>query len=153
MSRASLQSTYRVSWYDTKEMDDPFNLVFVWAWEQLLCIASVPKQSLPPAEIPVAMSLYRHLLRLSEHVPQHPYQPPIPQPSAPEPAPQGPPQYAVFKPFPYYIPQAPDHSHGSHDSHHCQYSHHNQSSDHDEANHHSRRSQHSGHSQHSRHSQ
>ncbi|KAL4397332.1 hypothetical protein AHAS_Ahas01G0181300 [Arachis hypogaea] len=35
---------------------------------------------------------YEHLLRLSEYVPQHPYQPPTPQPSAPQlPAPQGPP--------------------------------------------------------------
>ncbi|KAL4300323.1 uncharacterized protein DS421_17g588080 [Arachis hypogaea] len=31
------------------------NLLFVWAWEQLPCIAPVPRQAFPPAEIPVAM--------------------------------------------------------------------------------------------------
>ncbi|KAL4276557.1 hypothetical protein AHAS_Ahas20G0219100 [Arachis hypogaea] len=45
----------RVSRYDTKDMDDPLNLLFVWAWEQMPCIAPVPRQTLPPAEIPVAM--------------------------------------------------------------------------------------------------
>ncbi|XLT60027.1 hypothetical protein HN873_052631, partial [Arachis hypogaea] len=87
---------------------------------------------------------YGHILRLSEYVPQHP-QPPAPQP----PAPQGPPQHAVFELFPYYIPQPPDHSHGSRhtqDSHHSQYS---QGSHHSQSNHHSRHSQHSHHSRHS----
>ncbi|XP_052114661.1 serine/threonine-protein phosphatase 7 long form homolog [Arachis duranensis] len=45
----------RASRYDTKEMNDPLNLLFVWTWERLSCIAPVPRQSLPPAEIPVAM--------------------------------------------------------------------------------------------------
>ncbi|KAL4329958.1 hypothetical protein AHAS_Ahas13G0352100 [Arachis hypogaea] len=45
----------RASWYDTKEMDGPLNLLFVWAWERLPCIASIPKQFLPLAEIPFVM--------------------------------------------------------------------------------------------------
>ncbi|XP_016195152.1 protein MAIN-LIKE 2-like [Arachis ipaensis] len=45
----------RASQYDTKEMDDPLNLLFVWAWERLPCIAPVPRQSRPLAEIPVVM--------------------------------------------------------------------------------------------------
>ncbi|KAL4314979.1 hypothetical protein AHAS_Ahas15G0139200 [Arachis hypogaea] len=45
----------RASRYDTKEMDDPLNLLFVWAWERMPCIAPVPRHILPPAEIPVAM--------------------------------------------------------------------------------------------------
>ncbi|RYR37875.1 hypothetical protein Ahy_A09g042787 [Arachis hypogaea] len=28
----------RASRYDTKEIDDPLNMLFVWAWEQLPCI-------------------------------------------------------------------------------------------------------------------
>ncbi|QHO04196.1 uncharacterized protein DS421_13g438460 [Arachis hypogaea] len=46
----------RASRYDTKEMDGPLNLLFVWAWERMPCLAPVPRQTLPPAEIPVAMS-------------------------------------------------------------------------------------------------
>ncbi|RYR26145.1 hypothetical protein Ahy_B02g060308 isoform A [Arachis hypogaea] len=45
----------RASRYDTKEIYVPINLLFVWAWERLPCIAPVLKWSLPPAEIPVAM--------------------------------------------------------------------------------------------------
>ncbi|RYR02458.1 hypothetical protein Ahy_B06g081251 isoform D [Arachis hypogaea] len=45
----------RASRYDTKEMDDPLNLLFVWAWERMPCIAPILRQTLPPAEIPVAM--------------------------------------------------------------------------------------------------
>ncbi|RYQ92782.1 hypothetical protein Ahy_B09g099023 isoform B [Arachis hypogaea] len=45
----------RASRYDTKEMDGPLNLLFVWAWERMSCIAPVLRQTLPPAEIPVAM--------------------------------------------------------------------------------------------------
>ncbi|RYR04253.1 hypothetical protein Ahy_B06g083889 [Arachis hypogaea] len=41
------------------------------------------------------VSSYGHMLRLSEYVPQHP----------------------VFEPFPYYIPQPPNHSHVSHHTH------------------------------------
>ncbi|RYQ96671.1 hypothetical protein Ahy_B08g092516 [Arachis hypogaea] len=41
--------------YNTKEMDGPLNLLFVWAWKRMPCIAPVPRQTLPPAEIPVAM--------------------------------------------------------------------------------------------------
>ncbi|KAL4365659.1 hypothetical protein AHAS_Ahas07G0128200 [Arachis hypogaea] len=44
----------RASRYDTKEMDGPLNLLFVWAWERMPCLAPVPRQMLPPAEIPVA---------------------------------------------------------------------------------------------------
>ncbi|QHO10853.1 uncharacterized protein DS421_15g493150 [Arachis hypogaea] len=44
----------RASRYDTKEMDGPLNLLFVWAWERMPCIALVPRQTLPPAEIPIA---------------------------------------------------------------------------------------------------
>ncbi|QHO50166.1 uncharacterized protein DS421_1g20310 [Arachis hypogaea] len=44
----------RASRYDTKEMDSPLNLLFVWAWERMPCLAPVPRQTLPPAEIPVA---------------------------------------------------------------------------------------------------
>ncbi|XP_072088084.1 serine/threonine-protein phosphatase 7 long form homolog [Arachis hypogaea] len=36
-------------------MDGPLNLLFVWAWERMPCLAPVPRQTLPPAEIPVAM--------------------------------------------------------------------------------------------------
>ncbi|XP_057744645.1 serine/threonine-protein phosphatase 7 long form homolog [Arachis stenosperma] len=36
-------------------MDDPLNLLFVWAWERIPCIAPVPRHTLLPAEIPVAM--------------------------------------------------------------------------------------------------
>ncbi|RYR73298.1 hypothetical protein Ahy_A02g007650 [Arachis hypogaea] len=45
----------RASRYNTKEMDGPLNLLFVWAWERMPCIAPVPRHILPPAEIPVAM--------------------------------------------------------------------------------------------------
>ncbi|XP_025611823.2 serine/threonine-protein phosphatase 7 long form homolog [Arachis hypogaea] len=45
----------RASRYDTKEMDGPLNLLFVWAWERMPCISPVPRHILPPAEIPVAM--------------------------------------------------------------------------------------------------
>ncbi|QHO29257.1 uncharacterized protein DS421_8g223680 [Arachis hypogaea] len=45
----------RASRYDTKEMDGPLNLLFVWAWERMPCLAPVPRHTLPPAEIPVAM--------------------------------------------------------------------------------------------------
>ncbi|XP_057739745.1 protein MAIN-LIKE 1-like [Arachis stenosperma] len=45
----------RTSRYDTKEMDGPLNLLFIWAWDQMSCIALVSTQTLPPAEIPVAM--------------------------------------------------------------------------------------------------
>ncbi|XP_015943954.1 serine/threonine-protein phosphatase 7 long form homolog [Arachis duranensis] len=45
----------RASRYDTKEMDGPLNLLFVWAWERMPCIAPVPRHILPLAEIPVAM--------------------------------------------------------------------------------------------------
>ncbi|RYR14704.1 hypothetical protein Ahy_B04g071371 [Arachis hypogaea] len=44
----------RASRYDTKEMDGPLNLLFVWTWERMSCLAPVPRQTLPPAEIPVA---------------------------------------------------------------------------------------------------
>ncbi|RYR43497.1 hypothetical protein Ahy_A08g039899 isoform E [Arachis hypogaea] len=44
----------RASRFDTKEMDGPLNLLFVWAWERMPCIAPVPRNTLPPAEIPVA---------------------------------------------------------------------------------------------------
>ncbi|QHO23259.1 uncharacterized protein DS421_12g362020 [Arachis hypogaea] len=44
----------RASRYDTKEMDGPLNLLFVWAWERMLCLAPVPRQTLLPAEISVA---------------------------------------------------------------------------------------------------
>ncbi|QHO04995.1 uncharacterized protein DS421_13g444910 [Arachis hypogaea] len=263
----------RASRYDTKEMDGPLNLLFVWAWERIPCLAPVPRQTLSPAEIPVArrwshserttawlsktvetfrhdidfmqefewrpyhglivpdelhphlevcdivapllsfecvewhpanqvmrqfgyaqpppraardipldqhcvvlrgvqlhdwtvlhgpwieewanrrhsrlrdqhplptwdflptveyrdwyVRSYGHLLRLTEYVPHDP-QPPTPQPPAP--------QHAVFQPIPYYIPQPPAYSHGSH---------------HTQGNHHSQHSQHSHHSQHSQHS-
>ncbi|XP_025610732.2 protein MAIN-LIKE 1-like [Arachis hypogaea] len=45
----------RASRYDTKEMDGPLNLLFVWAWERMPCISPVPRHILPPAEIPAAM--------------------------------------------------------------------------------------------------
>ncbi|KAL4330643.1 hypothetical protein AHAS_Ahas13G0420600 [Arachis hypogaea] len=45
----------RTSRYDTKKMDGPLNLLFVWAWERMSCIALVSKQTLPPAKILVAM--------------------------------------------------------------------------------------------------
>ncbi|QHO11763.1 uncharacterized protein DS421_15g501010 [Arachis hypogaea] len=45
----------RASRYDTKEMDGPLNLLFVWAWERMPCISPAPRHILPPAEIPVAM--------------------------------------------------------------------------------------------------
>ncbi|KAL4286068.1 hypothetical protein AHAS_Ahas19G0049200 [Arachis hypogaea] len=41
--------------YDTREMDGPLNLLFVWTWERMPCISPVPRHILPPAEIPVAM--------------------------------------------------------------------------------------------------
>ncbi|QHO08960.1 uncharacterized protein DS421_14g477170 [Arachis hypogaea] len=43
----------RASRFDTKEMDGPLNLLFVWAWKRMPCIAPVPRHTLPPAEIPV----------------------------------------------------------------------------------------------------
>ncbi|KAL4356270.1 hypothetical protein AHAS_Ahas09G0069900 [Arachis hypogaea] len=46
----------RASRYDTKELDGPLNLLFVWTWERMPCLAPVPRQTLPPAEIPVARS-------------------------------------------------------------------------------------------------
>ncbi|RYR10222.1 hypothetical protein Ahy_B05g078694 [Arachis hypogaea] len=49
------RALYRASRYDTKEMDGPFNLLFAWAWERILCIAPVARHTLPSAEIPVAM--------------------------------------------------------------------------------------------------
>ncbi|RYR79212.1 hypothetical protein Ahy_A01g004040 isoform H [Arachis hypogaea] len=49
------RALYRASRYDTKEMDVPLNLLFVWVWERMLCIAPIPRHTLPPAEIPVAM--------------------------------------------------------------------------------------------------
>ncbi|KAL4374821.1 hypothetical protein AHAS_Ahas05G0220100 [Arachis hypogaea] len=56
---ACLAHLYRAlchaSRYDTKEMNGPLNLLFVWAWERMPCLAPVPKHTLPPAEIPVAM--------------------------------------------------------------------------------------------------
>ncbi|XP_015969326.1 protein MAIN-LIKE 2-like [Arachis duranensis] len=45
----------RASQYDTKEMDSPLNLLFVWAWERMPCLSPIPRHILPPAEIPVAM--------------------------------------------------------------------------------------------------
>ncbi|XP_057719334.1 protein MAIN-LIKE 2-like [Arachis stenosperma] len=45
----------RASRYDTKEIDGPLNLLFVWAWERMPCLLPVPRHILPPAEIPVAM--------------------------------------------------------------------------------------------------
>ncbi|XLU60401.1 hypothetical protein S245_019610, partial [Arachis hypogaea] len=45
----------RASRYDTKEMDSPLNLLFVWAWERMPCLSPIPRHILPPAEIPVAM--------------------------------------------------------------------------------------------------
>ncbi|RYQ99482.1 hypothetical protein Ahy_B07g087414 [Arachis hypogaea] len=44
----------RASWYDTKEMDDLLNLLFVWAWERMPCIAPVSRQYLPVTDIAVA---------------------------------------------------------------------------------------------------
>ncbi|RYR53075.1 hypothetical protein Ahy_A06g027961 [Arachis hypogaea] len=44
----------RASRYDTKEMNGPLNLLFVWAWERMPCLAPVPRQTLPPTEISVA---------------------------------------------------------------------------------------------------
>ncbi|RYR22589.1 hypothetical protein Ahy_B03g067892 [Arachis hypogaea] len=52
---ADAKALCRASRYDTKEMDDPLNLLFIWAWERMPCIAPVPRHTLPPAEIPVAM--------------------------------------------------------------------------------------------------
>ncbi|RYQ89411.1 hypothetical protein Ahy_B09g096080 isoform B [Arachis hypogaea] len=45
----------RASRYDTKEMDSSLNLLFVWAWERMSCIARVPRYTLPPTQIPVAI--------------------------------------------------------------------------------------------------
>ncbi|XP_052108471.1 uncharacterized protein LOC127741071 isoform X2 [Arachis duranensis] len=30
-------------------------MLLVWAWERVSCIAPIPRQTLPPVEIPVAM--------------------------------------------------------------------------------------------------
>ncbi|KAL4349784.1 hypothetical protein AHAS_Ahas10G0076600 [Arachis hypogaea] len=218
----------RASRYDTKEMYGPLNLLFVWAWERMPCIAPIPRHILPPAEIPVAMrwshsersaawlektvETFRHDIDYMQEFDWRPYEGMIvpgelhvhlnlydwtvlhggwieewgnrrnarlqdlhplptwdfiptleyrdwymrsyghmlrltayvPQPAALQPpAPQVPPQFAVFEPAPYYVPQPPqppqpqDRSASSHHSHH---SHHN---------HHSQHSQHSYHSQHS----
>ncbi|RYR24893.1 hypothetical protein Ahy_B02g058470 isoform C [Arachis hypogaea] len=55
---ACLAHLYRalchVSRYYTKEMDNPLNLLFVWAWERMPCIAPVPRQYLPVADVSVA---------------------------------------------------------------------------------------------------
>ncbi|RYR64263.1 hypothetical protein Ahy_A03g010393 [Arachis hypogaea] len=42
------------SWYDCKEIDGPLNLLFVWTWERMSCIAPVPRQHLSAANIQVA---------------------------------------------------------------------------------------------------
>ncbi|KAL4364795.1 hypothetical protein AHAS_Ahas07G0041800 [Arachis hypogaea] len=47
----------RASWNDTNEMDGPLNLLFVWAWERMLCIAPITRQYLPVANIPVAWTV------------------------------------------------------------------------------------------------
>ncbi|RYR51834.1 hypothetical protein Ahy_A06g026798 isoform B [Arachis hypogaea] len=49
------RALYCASRYDTKEMDDPLNLLFVWTWERMPCISPVSRHILSPAEIPVAM--------------------------------------------------------------------------------------------------
>ncbi|KAL4398672.1 hypothetical protein AHAS_Ahas01G0315300 [Arachis hypogaea] len=45
---------YNASQYDTKEMDDPLNLLFVYAWERMPCIMPVLRQYLPATDVPVA---------------------------------------------------------------------------------------------------
>ncbi|KAL4394391.1 hypothetical protein AHAS_Ahas02G0147300 [Arachis hypogaea] len=42
------------SQYDCNEMDDPFNLLFVWTLERISWIAPIPRQQLALVEIPVA---------------------------------------------------------------------------------------------------
>ncbi|XP_025625641.1 protein MAIN-LIKE 2-like [Arachis duranensis] len=49
------RALFRAPRYDRKEMDGPLNLLFVWAWERMPCIALVLRQTLQLAEIPVAM--------------------------------------------------------------------------------------------------
>ncbi|QHO39648.1 uncharacterized protein DS421_4g131000 [Arachis hypogaea] len=250
----------RASRYDTKEMDGHLNLLFVWAWERMSCLAPVPRQTLPPAEIPVGRrwshserttawlsktvetfrhdidymqefewrpyhrlivpdELYPHLevcdivapllsfecvewhpadrvmrqygyaqappraardIPVDQHcivlrgVQQHDWTvlhgpwieewanrrhsrlrdrhplptwdffqtPPAPQPPPPQPPA---PQHAVFEPIPYYIPQPPAYSHGSH---HSQDSHHSQHSPHAQSSHHSQHSDHGQSGQH-----
>ncbi|RYQ98730.1 hypothetical protein Ahy_B07g086489 [Arachis hypogaea] len=55
---------YRASHYDTKEMDDPLNILFVWTWERMPCIVPVPRQYLPAADVPVARR-WSHFKRIS----------------------------------------------------------------------------------------
>ncbi|KAL4344946.1 hypothetical protein AHAS_Ahas11G0229200 [Arachis hypogaea] len=45
---------YYASRYNTKEMDDPLNLLFVWVWERMPCIVPVPRQYLPAIDVSVA---------------------------------------------------------------------------------------------------
>ncbi|RYR07934.1 hypothetical protein Ahy_B05g075430 isoform B [Arachis hypogaea] len=56
----------RASQYDAKEMDDHLNLLFVWAWERLPCIAPIPRQSLPPVVIPEIDYMDEFVWRLYE---------------------------------------------------------------------------------------
>ncbi|KAL4305203.1 hypothetical protein AHAS_Ahas16G0054800 [Arachis hypogaea] len=41
-------------------MDDPLDLLFVWTWERMPWLASIPRQQLAPADILVARRLSHH---------------------------------------------------------------------------------------------
>ncbi|KAL4337203.1 hypothetical protein AHAS_Ahas12G0086700 [Arachis hypogaea] len=134
------KSLCRASRYNCKEMDGPLDLLFVWVWERMPRLASIPRHQLAPAEIPVARrwshhpwarkwmakthANIRHAINIMEDPPQYP--------------PQQPPPYAMFQPFPYHGPQ-PSHGQSSHHrlhhshqfyhrSHHSHHSHHSQHS-------------------------
>ncbi|KAL4393918.1 hypothetical protein AHAS_Ahas02G0100000 [Arachis hypogaea] len=51
---AHAKALCRASHYDTKEMDDLLNFLFVWAWERVPCTAPVLRQYLPAADVTVA---------------------------------------------------------------------------------------------------
>ncbi|RYQ99766.1 hypothetical protein Ahy_B07g087768 [Arachis hypogaea] len=48
------RSLCRVSRYDRKEMDEPLDLLFAWAWERMPWLAPILQHQLAPAKIPMA---------------------------------------------------------------------------------------------------
>ncbi|QHO02433.1 uncharacterized protein DS421_13g423760 [Arachis hypogaea] len=50
------RSLCRASRYNCKEMDDPLDLLFAWAWERMRWLAPILRHQLAPAEIPMESS-------------------------------------------------------------------------------------------------
>ncbi|RYR25424.1 hypothetical protein Ahy_B02g059151 [Arachis hypogaea] len=60
------KSLCRASRYNCKEMDGPLDLLFVWVWERMPRLASIPRHQLAPAEIPVARRPYVGIIIAAE---------------------------------------------------------------------------------------